>query len=428
MRLVVGADEWEPHMKVTQEVPGGPPHFQGPMMDVLLALARTMNFTFVLERPPDGSWGTPLPNGTVTGLVGMVHRQEVDLALGPFALTSGRAIVVDFAAPLFSDAPQLMGGRGRPEVDPWGFMLLPFAPSVWAATLCSMGIWVLAAVMLLTTPLKNRQGVREALRSLWQTVVSFVFLYCGVLFQQGLEASRTSRERRWVGRLVVIGWTVTAMVLAWSYMGGLTSLVAVRHVPQPFQTLAALGDHPSVLLMVAKNSAESRLLQTGGPVVLRGLEKVREGKRLRMVSRGYHNVYLPMANGEPWVVVVEAYEAAAVAEHHFALTGRCDYYTSREIIVSYPHSIILQKNSPLLRAVNARLQALTQGGLYLHWLQTALPNSSICRHSPSTVTVQDTLSLANLWGVFSVLAGGLGASLLAFVCELASSTRTDAAD
>lgn len=43
---------------------------------------------------------------------------------------------------------------------------------------------------------------------------------------------------------------------------------------------------------------------------------------------------------------------------HLSLTpsfpGRCDYYTSREILVSYIYSIILQKNSSLLRAVNAR--------------------------------------------------------------------------
>ncbi|XP_045106213.1 uncharacterized protein LOC123501449 [Portunus trituberculatus] len=391
-------------MKVTQRVPGGPPHFQGPMMDVLLALARTMNFTFVLERPPDGSWGTPLPNGTVTGLVGMVHRQ-VRVSLQPVIVTGC--------------ADDHSGSCGSV-----GLHAAAFAPSVWAATLGSMGIGILAAIVLLTAPQKSHRGVLETLRSLWLTVVPFLFLYWGVLFQQGLEARHRNRARRWAGRVLVVGWTVTAMVLAWSYMGGLTSLIAVRHVPQPFQTLAALGDHPSALLMVAKNSAESHLLQTGGPVVLRGLEKVREGKRLRMVSRGYHNVYLPMANGEPWVVVVEAYEAAAVAEHHFALTGRCDFYTSREIIVSYPHSIILQKNSPLLRAVNA-----------------ALPNSSICRHSPSTIIVQDILSLTNLWcvsevwrlsqhsgflplmwrwfqGVFSVLAGGLGAALLVFVCEL----------
>ncbi|KAG0729993.1 hypothetical protein GWK47_029203 [Chionoecetes opilio] len=205
------------------------------------------------------------------------------------------------------------------------------------------------------------------------------------------------KERRWAGRLVVMGWTCTAMVLAWAYMGGLTSLLAVRHVSQPFQTLASLGDHPSMLLLVQEDTAEADLLQNGGPVVLRGLQKVREEGRLRQVTRHYHTVYLPMARGEPWVVVAEESSARVMKERHFSLTGRCDYYTSREVLISYWYSIILQKNSPLLRAVNARVQAVIQGGLYAHWVEAALPNATYCLHQPSLITVQDSLSLTNLW-------------------------------
>ena len=106
------------------------------------------------------------------------------MALGPFALNLGRASVVDFTTPLFTTPTLLMAASGRPEVDPWGF-LLPFAPSLWAVTFGGLGIVVAAAVVLLTATKQATRPIREKLRSLWQVVVSFVFVFCGVLFQQG---------------------------------------------------------------------------------------------------------------------------------------------------------------------------------------------------------------------------------------------------
>ncbi|XP_050730046.1 glutamate receptor 1-like [Eriocheir sinensis] len=327
-----------------------------------------------------------------------------------------------------------MAARGRPEVDPWGF-LLPFSNSMWAATLVALGFVVVVTSAVVAVG--AWMSPREMPCCWWRAALDLVFVYCGVLCQQSVEAKQitsnisTNNNKnnsikecgRWAGRAVAGGWVVAAMVLAWAYMGGLTSLLAVRYVPQPFQTLAALGRHASVLLLVQENSAEAHLLQTGSGAVMRGMERVRKEGRLREVQREYQETYLPMAQGKPWVIVAESSSAAVVNDRHFSLTGRCDYYTSREIIVSYTYSIILQKNSPLLRAVNSRVQAVIQGGLYGQWLKESLPNATYCRFPPSVITVQDKLGLTNLWGVFTVLAGGLGASILVFVCEVLSAPR-----
>lgn len=111
------------------------------------------------------------------------------MALGPFAVTAARAMVVDYATTLYADASLLMAARGHPEVDPWGF-LLPFAPSLWAATLGGLGIVVVAAaMMMLAATTQKARLIRETLRSMWQAVFSFLFVCCGILFQQGNTAS-----------------------------------------------------------------------------------------------------------------------------------------------------------------------------------------------------------------------------------------------
>ena len=41
-------------------------------------------------RPPDGKWGSKNEDGSWNGMVGMLHRGEVDMALGPFGVTEAR--------------------------------------------------------------------------------------------------------------------------------------------------------------------------------------------------------------------------------------------------------------------------------------------------------------------------------------------------
>lgn len=42
---------------------------------------------YQLVSPADGMWGGPLPNGTVTGMIGMVARHEVHLAHSAITFT-----------------------------------------------------------------------------------------------------------------------------------------------------------------------------------------------------------------------------------------------------------------------------------------------------------------------------------------------------
>ena len=40
---------------------------------------QVLNFTYDLTQPPDGQWGAIQPDGTWSGLVGMLMRDEIDI-------------------------------------------------------------------------------------------------------------------------------------------------------------------------------------------------------------------------------------------------------------------------------------------------------------------------------------------------------------
>ena len=79
--LIVAAEHWPPYFIIS----GDNEHqlFSGFMTMVLDYLEKSLNFTSTIVRPPDGSWGAyDSRSGKWGGMVGMVHRNEVDFALG----------------------------------------------------------------------------------------------------------------------------------------------------------------------------------------------------------------------------------------------------------------------------------------------------------------------------------------------------------
>lgn len=60
----------------------------------------------------------------------------------------------------------------------------------------------------------------------------------------------------WKWENVLVGvWILATLVLTRSYTGNLMSLLAVRHIPQPFQSLRDVLNHPSAIMIWEANSA-----------------------------------------------------------------------------------------------------------------------------------------------------------------------------
>lgn len=75
------------------------------------------------------------------------------------------------------------------------------------------------------------------------------------------------------GGVALLGsWMVVAALVFWSYTGTLTSLLAVRHVPQPIQTLRDLIDDRSVTLVMTPENIMTDIMSVSLCVWLNGDE------------------------------------------------------------------------------------------------------------------------------------------------------------
>nr|XP_027215092.1 uncharacterized protein LOC113807974 [Penaeus vannamei] len=118
------------------------------------------------------------------------------------------------------------------------------------------------------------------------------------------------------------------------------------------------------------------------------------------------------------VLLIEDLTARIYMGQDVTDTGRCDFYTSRDEFLPLIFAMIGQKNSPLIPVISDKITRLTEGGVYEHWVKMSIPNSTVCAHASSKITVNTSLTLANLWGVFAVLGSGLTVALIVLLLEV----------
>ncbi|XP_071524499.1 probable glutamate receptor [Panulirus ornatus] len=390
------------------EAPGGRRLlYAGPIANVVEYLSRGLNFTYTYVIPHDRTFGTRGINGSWTGMLGMVKRKEADIAIGPFSITSTRFEAVDFSWPLWYDSSRILASRGRPEVDPWGF-LLPLAPLVWVTILTAL------VVVPAVTSLLSSCFLLEA--SSWSGWLSDTYrLFC-ILLQQTVSVAADW----WSWERLVLGvWMMMTLVLTRSYSGNLMSLLAVRHIPQPFQTLREVIEEPSTVMIWQSNSINAEYLRVVESGIIREVADLEsEGRVLYRTQREYRSILDRLVVAGHHVLIDVDITLRNLMAKDFTQKGDCVFYTSRESILPFSSSIISQKDNPILPAMRKRVIALTESGIFEQWFKTSVPNSTQCLHAPRKITVQTSLSLTNLWGMFVALAAGNIFALLTLCLEM----------
>ncbi|XP_066942982.1 glutamate receptor ionotropic, delta-1-like [Macrobrachium rosenbergii] len=418
--LLVSAVHWPPHTTVLERIPGSTHTYggsrdvgdkfyvTGPIGNLLDILAEGYNFTYALTQPDDQTWGAVLPNGTWSGMVGQVHRKETDLALGPFGHSSSRAKVVDFSMSFYYDDRCITARKGLPKIDPWGF-LLPLSPEVWAGIAGALIVgWV---AMVLFTYLSVGKSVAAEMDG----APTLLFQHVRVLLNQGASDRFT---RNIYQRLILGSWTIVVLMVLWSYSGNLVSLLAVRYIPQPIQSIRKLISSgygiimkPNTIITTAITTAESGELAELNKLNDVGLFKYTAAEAFpdrldTLVRRGDH------------VLFVTSLESDLLLASDFAKTGRCDFYKSKQRLLGTLHCLIGTKGGPLMPLIDVKISQVVESGLYVHWLKKTIPFADACKKSPSKITIDEPLALSNLWGMFTLMVVGYFPALIAFLCEL----------
>ncbi|MPC57287.1 hypothetical protein E2C01_051264 [Portunus trituberculatus] len=158
----------------------------------------------------------------------------------------------------------------------------------------------------------------------------------------------------WWERLILGVWMLMTLVLMRSYESTLMSLLAVRHLPQPYQTLRAVLDDHSVGMVWHKQGAIMQaIMDATSGIFIEVKASEEEGRLTKLPLYAYASIVDQIISHAKVIIDYDVI-TTVVRNDHFSETGRCDFYFGHERILSHPISLISQKDSPLIPVFNKR--------------------------------------------------------------------------
>ncbi|XP_071546556.1 glutamate receptor ionotropic, kainate 4-like [Panulirus ornatus] len=179
------------------------------------AIAAQLNLTYEIREPLDGKWGVPLANGSWTGIVGTLHRQQADLSLD-LTQTASRTEVISFTR-VYAHEPMIIVSL-KPGVLPRHLALLrPLTGELWV--LIAASTFVFGVVLwLLQRVWSSLSGERSL------GLGSTIFYSWGVL----LEDPPTDPPANVSGRMLMGLWLLSSIVIGTAYRSSLIAHLAVQ--------------------------------------------------------------------------------------------------------------------------------------------------------------------------------------------------------
>ncbi len=369
---------------------------------LLHILAAKLNFTFEYAfAAPNEMWGAIVDFGgnnvSITGLVGMLHRGEVDVTLGNLYLDYNRKKYIDFTQPYGISNECFMVPVPLPYPK-WTALYEPFEWSVWTALLLS----VTFAALTLRFAAKL-QNVASTFNDIFLCILFFLGHVLGMnQNHQGIHSATS--------RFLFIIWLLCTFVIATIYRSELISYMTSPYTPPPVDTIKQLVD--SSLSKIAYGTFVRDILLSSDIRLLKQL-----GQQM-IVTRNFTYLFSLMKTGLWATDSSKESLQYQVGVHFKGANIRDRMHLMSECVLPGLNAFGLKKDSHLRPAFNYELQRLLESGLIeYHRSEFAKKSTKNGNQASKTAALVDPLSLNDLQGAFYLLIVGLLFSLLCFVIE-----------
>ncbi|KAK8385133.1 hypothetical protein O3P69_012137 [Scylla paramamosain] len=400
--------------------PLGPQHPVEPLtsidFSILNSVSLGLNLTYEARPPKEPQFGLPLSNGTWSGTVGILQREEADFSL-VLSPTPGRMKVIEYSRIYLSESLCILSPR--PHAVPQYLQLIkPLSGWVWVITaaiiVCwGVALWVFREVWALD---EGREGA-------WQ-ILPRPPVQLGNTAGGRALASTTPHFRQGV---LYGGWLVFGLVLGTAYRSSLIAHLTVITKLPPINTFEDLLARDAWSWGMKNDTGTMILYFTTATDPTR--KEVRRRMKIHKLEEGMKHL---MEGG--YSVIEDIFVAQVTVSSRY--TYESGYTPVHFSTSNYPTFAGLawgfRKGAPFRRAVSLRKQRVMEAGLIDYWTHEAVRATTEDmireaggRRSVQASAQQDTegggpvvLSLQHLQGIFYLLGLGLLAAIATFAREL----------
>ncbi|KAH6937264.1 hypothetical protein HPB50_026232 [Hyalomma asiaticum] len=368
---------------------------------ILRALADFVPFSYDIINDTRLSYGIRLPNGSYSGIVGLLQNGGADLAASPVILSYDRAQVVTYAPPMYSGQCALIAVAGEPVVNAFSYL---FAFD-WQAT-C---IPLMAAVVAFVEHRRPRTGgsfVWETYENIWDILRSFSY------------EGHTAEAKSHAGRLLFAVWWLTVLVLTNGFAGQLKASMSIKTEPPRFQSAIEIAYQTAIRPLMWKDTMFELHVITSSRPDLRALTRlVRRHGGFVSINDMYSDDAMEELYSGRAVIVSDRDVSMHMLAKQCRLTGGRLYVAPEELFTHFM-GVITSKRLPkaLERRIHRKVRAMMESGLHAKWYNDGVQDWHRCQgtqqgsgsqggeFSFKVLRYDDMAAIFTLWAIMAAFA------------------------
>ncbi|XP_048582630.1 glutamate receptor ionotropic, kainate 2 isoform X2 [Nematostella vectensis] len=376
---------------------------QGFLIDVINELSTVVGFEYEIDLRRDTNYAS-MVNGRVTGMVGDLIDKKADMALAPITITAERESKIDFSKP-FMDFMQslIMKEMKEEEISLFAFVQ-PFDGTVWLLIiLVVLFVTIMMFVVDLWSPFGHRAEARitdegagdefNLFNSLWFATAS--------MLQQGPDNTPKSPS----GRILASAFWFFILIIISTYTANLAAFFTKKTSKNFIETLDDLTKQKKISYGCLKGGSMASFFEKSNNPLYKtmfrqmefvsstkeGVARVREGTYAYLTEQPYLDYY---NKREP-----------------------CDTILLNNLLTAKSYGFGMQRNSPYINEISVGILNLRESGFIERARVKWWDDRSECPEIQQESSTQ-SLGIKNMAGVFIILMGGVGLSLILIIIEI----------
>ncbi|XP_044515594.1 glutamate receptor ionotropic, NMDA 1 [Gracilinanus agilis] len=384
-------------------------------IDLLIDLAKTMNFTYEVHLVADGKFGTQerVNNSNKkewNGMMGELLSGQADMIVAPLTINNERAQYIEFSKPFKYQGLTILVKKEIPRSTLDSFMQ-PFQSTLWL--LVGLSVHVVAVMLYLLdrfSPFGRFKVNSEEEEEDALTLSSAMWFSWGVLLNSGIGEGA---PRSFSARILGMVWAGFAMIIVASYTANLAAFLVLD---RPEERITGINDprlrNPSDKFIYATVKQSSVDIYFRRQVELSTMYRHMEKHNYESAAEAIQAVRDNKLHAFIWDSAVLEFEASQ----------KCDLVTTGELFFRSGFGIGMRKDSPWKQNVSLAILKSHENG-FMEDLDKTWVRYQEC---DSRSNAPATLTFENMAGVFMLVAGGIVAGIFLIFIEIAYKRHKDA--
>ncbi|XP_066984769.1 glutamate receptor-like [Macrobrachium rosenbergii] len=404
-QLTVAANNDYPFMVLEEKENGELGLGPGIDANVVRVLSEYLNFTYRVVTPDDGGWGGPLPNGTVTGMIGMVARRETHFAITDITITGSREEVTDFTAPYYIESMTLVSRRPREKNRAFA-AFSPFTPLVWLCiAVCTL------AVSLSLVPETWILNMHSETVPKNYTINNFLFNVFRSLVQQENQLS----SPYWSHKFIFVFWYLFCLNISVVYSGMLIATLVTPSFEKPIDSLTDLpaATDNGFTILVTDETSDAYMFKEATQGIYAQTWKLfnHEDKSKSFISSATYGMDLVLNEKGVYIVAQLASKFIAMRK------GFRRYHFARDNFAIQYYGIPCMRGAMFRSQFDKILLRINEGALITKWINDEFQKIATNAEAEVHEAGPQAFTLIHLQAAFYILPIGYLIAGLAFCVE-----------